>query len=331
VTGSGERADGLPVGPRDPLRDTPQRRPGSVRRTTTVDQRRGGPGEPQHVVAVGRDLRTDADGDTKVLALAWLQATVELGDITELEVFPPVPALAELVGGSISRGLRQRADALAPAHREGATVLHQLLDDLPLANLISSYGSSRETPDFTLPPDRADAMTDLCSGWKAGGTMLRGLTETGIFPIPLGPSVPAPALPPDPMGWHEAPPMARRSIRRARRLDVWEDGGVLQVDVHFRDSHCDADGLEDELHEYTIAVTVDPADLVVLGSEATARVLPWPECPGALASAGRIVGQEVAGLRPLVAADFTGTTTCTHLNDSLRSLAGVVALAKGVA
>lgn len=325
-----ERADGLPVGPREPLQETPPRRPGSVRRTTTVDQRRGDPGEAQHVVAVGRDLRTDADGSTHVLGIAWVQATVELGTITALEVMPPVPALAELVGGSISKGLRQRADRLVPTHRDGATVLHQLLDDLPLANLISSYGSSRETPDFRLPPDRADAMTDLCSGWAAGGTMLRGMAETGIFPIPLGPPAPVPGSPPDPMGWHEAPPMARRSIRRARRLDLWEDAGVLQLDVHFRDSHCDADGMEDVLHEYTITVSVDPADLVVLSSEAVARVLPWPECPGALASAGRIVGKPVADLRPLVANRFTGTSTCTHLNDSLRSVAGVTALAKAL-
>jgi hypothetical protein len=31
-------------------------------------------------------------------------------------------------------------------------------------------------------------------------------------------------------------------------------------------------------------------------------------------------------LRPVVRGDFTGTTTCTHLNDQLRSLAGVRAL-----
>jgi hypothetical protein len=326
-----ERSDGLPVGPRDPLEETPPRRPGSVRRTTTVDQRRGDPGEAQHVVAVGRDLRTDADGSTHVLGAAWVQATVELGQITELDVMPPVPALAELVGGSISKGLRQRADQLVPTHRDGATVLHQLLDDLPLANLISTYGSSRETPDFRMPPGGAERMTDLCSGWEAGGTMLRGMAETGIFPIPLGPPVPVPVSAPDPMGWHEAPPMALRSIRRARRLDLWEDDGVLQVDVHFRDSHRGLDGVEDVLHEYTIAVTVDPADLVVLASEAVARVLPWPECPGALASAGRIVGKPVAELRPLVANRFTGTSTCTHLNDSLRSIAGIVALAKGLA
>ena len=67
----------------------------------------------------------------------------------------------------------------------------------------------------------------------------------------------------------------------------------------------------------------------MLSSEAQARTLPWPECPNALASAGRIVGEAVTDLRAKVHADFRGTTTCTHLNDVLRSLAGVSALARG--
>ena len=324
------RADGLPEGPRDPVQLTPVRRPGSVRRTTSLDQRRGDAGEAQHIVGVGRDLLTYADGTTEVLDEARIDATVVWGVITAIEVDPPVPALEGLVGHPVSKGLRQRADTLVPEHRDGATVLHQLLDDFPIAALISGYGSSRETPDFTLPPEAAESMTDLCAGWEASGTMLTGLRTTGLFPIPLGP--PAPTLEPvdDPLGSHALPPMAHRSVRRRRRLDVWEHDGVVVVDVHFRDSHLGLEGPEDVLHEYTLAVTADPADLVVRTSKATAHVLPWPECPGSLASAGRVVGLPVSGLRPHVASKFTGTTTCTHLNDSLRSLAGVAALAKAL-
>lgn len=120
--------------------------------------------------------------------------------------------------------------------------------------------------------------------------------------------------------------MVPRSIRRRRRLDV-AAGDPLSVDVHFRDSHLGVDGLEDVLHEYTLAATIDSGSLVVLASEATARVLPWTECPGAIGSAGRIVGMPTRDLRGAVAADFKGTSTCTHLNDVLRSLAGVATLA----
>jgi len=158
--------------------------------------------------------------------------------------------------------------------------------------------------------------------------MLGAMDETGIFPIPLGPDAPDLDRPDDPLAWHDMEPMAPKSVRRRRRIDVI-DGDPLSVDVHFRDSHLAVDAAEDVLHEYTLQATVDPDSLVVLSSEAQARTLPWPECPNALASAARIAGERVADLRTKVHADFRGTTTCTHLNDVLRSLAGVSALARG--
>jgi hypothetical protein len=157
--------------------------------------------------------------------------------------------------------------------------------------------------------------------------MLHHLDTTGLFPIPLGPDAPPLTDRDDPWSWHELPELARRSIRRSRRLDVAIVEGLAHVDVHYRDSHLGlGDEVEDVLHEYRLAVTVDPDRLEVRSAQAMARVLPWPECPGALASAERVVGSSVKVLRPLVATRFTGTSTCTHLNDSLRSLAGVQAL-----
>lgn len=323
-----QRPDGLRTGPQDPVRETPPRRPGSVRRTTCLEQRRGGPGESQRIVGSGRDLLTRPDGSTQVLDLATLDLDVAPdGTVGAVATAPEVPALAGLVGGAVRKGLRPRVDQLVPDLRDAATVLHQLLDDLPMAALISSYGSTREAPDFKLPAEAADRLTDLCAGWAAGGTMLVTLGRSGIFPIPVGPDAPVLERADDPLSWQELPEMAPRSVRRRRRLDVALVDGVLEVDAHFRDSHLGLDGPEDVLHEYALAATVDPADLTVLSSVATARVLPWPECPGSLASAGRAVGLRVADLRATVTTDFTGTTTCTHLNDTLRSLAGLVSLA----
>ena len=57
------------------------------------------------------------------------------------------------------------------------------------------------------------------------------------------------------------------------------------------------------------------------------------ECPGAAASATRLRGAPAAGLRAWVRETFVGPPTCTHLNDTLRSLEGVpdlvVALQQG--
>ena len=281
-------------------------------------------------MACGRDLLTRTDGTAEVIDALMLSATVDaMGTLSAIDTNPPVPELSELVGGHMSKGMRGRIDELLPAHRNGGTLLLQLLDDFPMAALISRYGSSREQPAFALPPEAAARLTDLCAGWAGGATMLDALDRTGIFPIPIGPPAPDLLAPDDPLAWHELPPMALRSVRRGRRLDLIP-GEPLALDVHFRDSHLGADGLEDVLHEYTLDATLDPAMLTVLSAAATARVLPWPECPSAVGSVDRIIGQSVTALRRTVAAEFTGTSTCTHLNDVLRSLSGVTALAQAL-
>jgi hypothetical protein len=321
----------LPTGPQDPVTETPPRPPGSVRRTTTIDQHRGDPGEPMQILAHGRDLLTRTDGSAEILDETRLRIDLDQwGSVTAVEADPPVPALHQLAGAHSSRGFRRRVDEVVPDHRDVGTVLHQLLDDVPMAGLLTNYGATREMgDDFDLPAETAEGMADLCAGWERDATMLGAMTATGIFPIPLGPPAPDLASPDDPLAWHEMEALAPRSVRRRRRIDLIA-GDVFGLDVHFRDSHLAQDGTEDVLHEYTLVGTVDPATLVVLSSEATARTLPWPECPRALGSAGRIVGERVSELRPLVTTDFKGITTCTHLNDVLRSLAGVTALARGL-
>ena len=75
------------------------------------------------------------------------------------------------------------------------------------------------------------------------------------------------------------------------------------------------------------AGTVDTDAGRIVDIEAVADVLPWVECPNAVASAGRLRDQPLAGLRPWVRQTFTGTTTCTHLNDTLRTLGDLPRLA----
>jgi hypothetical protein len=114
----------------------------------------------------------------------------------------------------------------------------------------------------------------------------------------------------------------------------------------FRDTYARPDGQVIVLHEYTITATLEPIPSAtvpptqvgdrsgpqsrsrsrVLSAQPTARVLPWPECPLAAASAERIVGHPVEDLRRLIKQEFTGISTCTHLNDLLASLAQVDSL-----
>ncbi|SHN15791.1 Protein of unknown function [Cryptosporangium aurantiacum] len=94
----------------------------------------------------------------------------------------------------------------------------------------------------------------------------------------------------------------------------------------FRDTYSDPDGLETVLHEYELSALLDVDSLVITQIEAVPRVLPAPECPWAAASAGRLVGIPVSELRTKVGRELRGTTTCTHLNDLLRSITDVPAL-----
>src|SRR4030095_17065022 len=79
--------------------------------------------------------------------------------------------------------------------------------------------------------------------------------------------------------------------------------------------------------ECAVGAAIEPSSLRVENVDAAAHVLPWVECEAAAASAGRVVGRSVAELRSHVRTDFKGPSTCTHLNDTLRSLDDVAALA----
>ncbi len=132
----------------------------------------------------------------------------------------------------------------------------------------------------------------------------------------------------DPWAWHEIEPPAEVCMRRRRRVDVWLDGEVLQVDAHFRDSLWDVDGTELALHEYTLAASVDRTTRRIKGLSATPRVLPFPECPGAAPHAEQLVGMRVDAFRTSVQETLRELEACTHLNDMLRCLGEVHHLAE---
>ena len=214
-----------------------------------------------------------------------------------------------------------------------------LLDDVPAATLVSGYAVALAadrgeldlaTTGLRSPTQPVLQVADLCAGFQTGGTMLSNMRE-GFRPLVLGgPVALSVESPDDEWAWHHVDELPADSMRRRRRLDVSldEPGGLLRVDVFFRDSHMAPDGVETAVHEYTVVAAVDPDTMVVRACEATPRVLPWRECPEAAASAGRLAGMPVTGLRPEVRAQFVGPSTCTHLNDVLRGLEDVEWLAR---
>lgn len=304
---------------------SPPRRAGSLRRTTTHDcTRPGGLDGPVTMVARGRDLLTRDDGEAQVLGAIRIDVLADFasGTVERISSCPHHPGIAELEGVHAFHGFRGRAEQAMQGER--GSLQYQLLDDLPIALMLSARAlrAAGRGLDMGAPNQ---VPVDICAGWVAGGTLLTGLTDQGP-PLHTGPVAPLIGAADDALGWHEFDPLPSHATRRHRRLDVWHRGETAEFDCFFRDTFAAADGAETVVHEYSVGGSVDPNASRVVSCAATAGPLPYPECPNALASAGRLAGLAVDGLRREVRDTFVGPTTCTHLNDTLRSLADVTAL-----
>ncbi|WP_034512163.1 DUF2889 domain-containing protein [Blastococcus sp. URHD0036] len=324
-----------PHGLHDPAPGTPPRAPGSVRRTATTEMvRPEGPAGPLHLAGAARDLVTAPDGTARVLRRATTSSVVVAGRVSALRSDPEVPATADLLDVRAASGYRTALDAALPGERAARSPLFLLLDDVPVTSLISGYAMLMEG---TSPAGGGDARasaalgasSNICSGWREEGTMMVHIRSTGAIP-PMRGAVAPDLRADDPEGWHAFGPLAPGHMRRHRRLDVVvdpDDPGVVVVDGMFRDSYTVLSGTETVLHEYDLSARVDRRSGTLVSVEARPRVLPWQECPAAAASATRLAGTPVGDLRARVRAEFGGTSTCTHLNDALRGLEDVAALA----
>ncbi len=327
------------AGPHEPVRDTPDRRPGSVRRTSNIDTwRPDGPAGELVLRARARDLRSGPKGVASVIAEAELEGRADGASrrLLSLSLSPSSAASGRLVGAVVGPGFRGRLADTGPGGPAAGSLLHLVLDDLPGAALVSGYAvqraggfeeeGPRPRPDATAARARATTATmgdDRCAGWAHGATMMVTIRRRGVVPVSQGPPAPILEPPGDPLAWHAMEPLVPHAMRRRRRLDVLAPdgpGAPYRIDAHFRDSHVAEDGSESVLHEYTVSGTVDHDGERVVEVSARARVLPWMECPQAVESATRLAGMAVGELRNRVRRELVGVSTCTHLNDTLRSL-----------
>jgi hypothetical protein len=238
---------------------------------------------------------------------------------------PVSPALRSLTGTSLRHGFRK---VIAAGHyAESGSLVAQLLDDLPVVVMVAGYSTAvegapvREQPN----PDRIG----VCMGWRPGGTVDLALMKSGTIPIRTGP--PAPALDAfDPSGWHSLPELERHAVRRLRQLDLTRTNGAFHVEAMFRDSHMDSDGHETVIHEYDLAAQIDMSTQEILAIESTPRVLPYRECPKAADSTRRVAGMSVSNVRRAVPTTLSGVSSCTHLNDLIRTLGDVPLLGRQI-
>jgi len=332
---------GLPPTLDDSTSGTPDRRPGSVRRTTTIDMMwPGGFGTPLHLKGRARDLLTPRSGAPRVVGEARMDVGMgEYRTITSIAVTPSRDGAHGLIGAVAGSELRGAIDRALPGEREAATPLHVLLDDVAGTSLISHFAWTRADAELFEEMKRSAAANGtrlgppgmrkgkiICSGLRPDGwadTHWKNEMSPGHGVVRAG-DIRAPH---DPLAWHELPPAPKVGMRRHRRIDLWREDGAIAVDVFFRDACWEPDGSQIALHEYTVAARVDAADHTVVSVEATPRVLPFPECKWAAPHADRLTGMPVARFRTSVQETLTELRACTHLNDMLRGLAEVPALA----
>jgi Protein of unknown function (DUF2889) len=285
--------------------------------------------DPVYLQGVARDLKTAADGASTEIGQARMRATVEMiaRVVQHMEIEPAIPGMPHLVGAPAMSGFRAVADKAAPQLRQGRDLRYTLLDDVPVTTLISGHALSASGALGNVAKSGYLPVADQCAGFVTGGLLMSSF-QAGDPVVVTGPVAPDLGRPDDPVAWHDMPELPIHGMRRRRRLDVHDgaDGSNVVIDAMFRDTYMRTDGNETIIHEYTLIATVDSNSGVILDSRATPRVLPWQECPGAVASAIRITGMTLDELHFRVRRELVGTSTCTHLNDLLRSVADALAL-----
>ena len=328
------------AGPADPMGSSPGRRDGSARRTTNIDTSRpNGPQENSVVDARARDLVTGPSREATYLCDQNIQAQIAPNrELIAVESDPPEPRLTQLLGSLVGPGFRARMSGILPDHVARQSLLHALLDDLPVATLVSGYALLRggtTTRPANEPASRAyerhvQASADMCAGWATDATIIVTFRQKGSSPVPMGPDAPLLEREGDPLSWHSMAPLPREATRRRRRLDLIprtaDRARAWTFDSHFRDSYRDVEGTESVVHEYVVEGSPDEAMHRIEEVRTEARVLPWVECPAAVGSSARLVAKPIAELRVQVRNEFVGTSTCTHLNDAFRFLSDLIPL-----
>lgn len=323
--------------PRNPHGHVPPRRPGSVRRTSSIDViwPQDAPGTVMRVDGRARDLVTSDASEPIIVTQDALSADIEPDrTISRISSQPPREGIERLVGARGGGHLREALNRVLPQEKTAGSPLYLLIDDLAGSSLVAMWGwtqwmdlseviddvrMSAEGKDWSRP-----VMEGVCIGYRPGASSLHedgrpriSLNATPVVDLPL---------PGDPYSWHDLPDNQGVAFRRARHIDVWHDG-VWHVEAGFQDSANHPDGGRVAIHEYRLTATIDPDTFELLTVEASPGTLPYSSCPAAVLNIDRLVGTPVGALRTAVLEQLAKTAGCTHLNDALRSLAEVPVLA----
>lgn len=315
----------------------PPRRPGSLRRTSSLQSLWEAEMERSYTIAGrSRDLATDAEGRAVPVGAAQLDVSMGLdGRLISLHS-PDRPGLEAFAGLRPGGELRQALARDMPGEGGDETLLHRLLDDLAGAVFMAMAAWYRWPGGIEGLAGRTGAsspvertVTGVCLSYVPGSPAMTddglGIDENADHP--LGP---VPFSQVDAEGFHAIVPHDGPNQWRLRRTDVWLEGKDLVVDAWFQDSSIVAEDPARRVifHEYGVIARLDAASLRLADIVVTPHVLPYVTCHAAPATARALLGYPVGELPQAVLALLRKTAGCTHLNDMLRSLRDVEALAR---
>ncbi|MBA2933775.1 DUF2889 domain-containing protein [Sphingomonas sp. CGMCC 1.13654] len=291
---------------------------------------------PASFAGDARDIWTAADGAAPTtLREAHIDVVARQRVIERISGVPDRAEFAALAGARAGGHLRQAVDAAFHAERMAGAPLYLLLDDLAGATLVCNWAWSVWRPDWQVAATREarrahmQRMEGVCIGFRPGSSALQlqgenDMRQNRTRVVPL-------ARRDDPEGWHALVERAPMNFRRARRLDVWREEGLIRVDAAFQDSSSAPDGGDRvAIHEYRLRATADAGEGRLLAIDIKPGTLPYKECPAAMANVGELIDVPLANLRVVVLERLRRTAGCTHLNDMLRALAEVPALATDI-
>lgn len=277
-------------------------------------------GSAAEIVGRAVDVADGADGPT---VLTTVEIAMSIDDDRTITWLSTSARDLDLLGHGAGRGFRAALDRLRTGSA-GERLLRRLLWDVPIMAQVAG-----QTALLDHDAARADLVlsrhgTDQCSGWRADGEMIRQVDDNGgVLVMPLGPereapSIAAPWLP-------DLAPPAPMATRRSRVLECGAPvgPGSNPIVARFCDSYADPDGTHRALHEWVVHTDYARADDRFGAVSVDAGRLPWVECPVAGSSAGRLDGLSPAEVDQALGSGFGGISTCTHLNDTLRSLVDV--------
>jgi hypothetical protein len=298
------------------------------------------------VTAEGADLVIESNDQVTATSRSRLTLTVDdaaSGVIAAIDGMEWTPngtspfsrrLIEALRGGPARYGLRRLLDtALESSTNTGdepqiTALTRALFDDLPMATILHRAASppdrNAEVPLPYSPP------TDLCAGFAAGSrletwTRVGGPRRLGIGPSPMPGTWERPWFMtidwPD--GHRFTPSTIPGVADRRRRMDIPMHTTPITFTTSFRDTVIEQRvrrGDETTVHEYVVTGSLTLDRSAIAQCAALPVVLPAPGCSSAAPSAAWTAGRRIADLRRDIDQEFRGTSTCTHLNDALRTL-----------